>query len=489
MESIQNVVKKERWFKIGKWKEPVFLQDIIVRAFLEQKNSGALPYYPKSYLVTGFKQFMRASEYKVLKKKVQKTLERNHRHVAYQIKKEVLRAINHIDLFNPKSLSLTDIRHYIALVKVHSKQSLRFIIMGYVLEKMFPEVLPKKFALGGKQFTPQSLLALTALPKKMMPMVAENISLLTIAQKMKEGKPVTRHVTNHTKKFCWMNSICWWDEPFTEAHYHHEAKQLVGYGPKKQLAQIVVERKHQYQTASAILRELKKKFPLAWQYIDIIREMADMREESWDAVSRAGVRLRPRFKILAAKHYISYNQLMMLSVNEMLALMNGSLPINVRELHQRLKSFSIFSTHETAGMPLMYSGAVSEKLSLTVERTPKNTSQFSGLTIWPGSIKGKVRVLQSADEINKMRDGEILVCPMTDPDYMPAIKKAKAIVTDQGGVLCHAAIVARELQKICVVGTQIATKILGDGDMVEVNANTGIVKKLKGGTFTTKRSA
>ena len=67
---------------------------------------------------------------------------------------------------------------------------------------------------------------------------------------------------------------------------------------------------------------------------------------------------------------------------------------------------------------------------------------------------------------------------MTDPDYMPAIKKAKAIITDQGGVLCHAAIVARELQKICVVGTQIATKNFKDGDLVEVDAIKGIVRKL-----------
>lgn len=64
------------------------------------------------------------------------------------------------------------------------------------------------------------------------------------------------------------------------------------------------------------------------------------------------------------------------------------------------------------------------------------------------------------------------------PDFMPAVHKASALVTDQGGVLCHAAIVARELQKICIVGTQNATKIFKTGDRIEVDANTGVVRKI-----------
>lgn len=68
---------------------------------------------------------------------------------------------------------------------------------------------------------------------------------------------------------------------------------------------------------------------------------------------------------------------------------------------------------------------------------------------------------------------------MTTPDYIQLIKKSSAIITDEGGLLCHAAIVAREFKKPCVIGTKIATKILKDGDLVEVDANKGIVKILK----------
>jgi pyruvate,water dikinase len=68
---------------------------------------------------------------------------------------------------------------------------------------------------------------------------------------------------------------------------------------------------------------------------------------------------------------------------------------------------------------------------------------------------------------------------MTMPDFAPAMKKAAAIVTDEGGLTCHAAIISRELGKPCVVGTKFATRLLKDGDMIEVNANHGIVKKVK----------
>ncbi len=68
---------------------------------------------------------------------------------------------------------------------------------------------------------------------------------------------------------------------------------------------------------------------------------------------------------------------------------------------------------------------------------------------------------------------------MTHPDDGPLISKAAAVVTDEGGVLCHAAIVARELKKPCIIGTKIATKVLKDGDTVEVDAEKGIVRKIK----------
>lgn len=99
--------------------------------------------------------------------------------------------------------------------------------------------------------------------------------------------------------------------------------------------------------------------------------------------------------------------------------------------------------------------------------------QLNGLTAYRGVVRGFVRRVMGHRQIGEFKEGEILISPMTIPDFIPAIKKAAAIVTDEGGVLSHAAIVAREFEKPTVVGTAIATKRLQDGDIVEVNATEG----------------
>jgi len=110
----------------------------------------------------------------------------------------------------------------------------------------------------------------------------------------------------------------------------------------------------------------------------------------------------------------------------------------------------------------------------------KDTKEIKGIIANKGFIeKGRVRILLSVREINKLKKGEILVTTMTTPDFIVAMKKSGAIITDQGGLTSHAAIVSRELGIPCIVGTKIATEVLKDGDLVEVDADRGVVKILK----------
>lgn len=95
----------------------------------------------------------------------------------------------------------------------------------------------------------------------------------------------------------------------------------------------------------------------------------------------------------------------------------------------------------------------------------------------PGIASGYCRIIHSTSQINQLADGEVLVTSMTTPDFVPAMKKAAAIVTDHGGQTSHAAIVSRELGVPCVVGTQKATKILKNGLVITVNGSTGEVYK------------
>ncbi|MFH1520208.1 MAG: PEP-utilizing enzyme [Candidatus Micrarchaeota archaeon] len=104
--------------------------------------------------------------------------------------------------------------------------------------------------------------------------------------------------------------------------------------------------------------------------------------------------------------------------------------------------------------------------------------EVTGMVASKGSVRGKARVTMSAKEAHLVQPGEILVTSMTTPDFVTAVKKASAIVTNEGGVLCHAAVVSREFGIPCIVGTRIATKIFKTGDMLEVDGELGVVRKV-----------
>lgn len=116
-----------------------------------------------------------------------------------------------------------------------------------------------------------------------------------------------------------------------------------------------------------------------------------------------------------------------------------------------------------------------EKISTTTD----HKVLLKGLPASPGIASGKVHVIDDPKDINEFKEGEILVTLMTSPDWVPAMKKAAAIITNNGGMTCHAAIVSREMQIPCLVGTTsrgaAATKILQNGQDITVDAKDGII--------------
>ena len=90
-----------------------------------------------------------------------------------------------------------------------------------------------------------------------------------------------------------------------------------------------------------------------------------------------------------------------------------------------------------------------------------------------------MRVIKDRADFGKLNKGDILVSSMTTPSMAPIMKKAGAFVTDEGGITCHAAILAREMKKPCIIGTKNATRVLKDGDLVEVDADKGVVRIIK----------
>ena len=95
-----------------------------------------------------------------------------------------------------------------------------------------------------------------------------------------------------------------------------------------------------------------------------------------------------------------------------------------------------------------------------------------------GKFIGNARIITKNEGVMKLNADDVLICPMTTPDYIPLMQQAGAFVTDLGGLLSHASIIARELNKPCIVGTQKATREFKDGDRIEVDTLAGTVRKL-----------
>ena len=146
-------------------------------------------------------------------------------------------------------------------------------------------------------------------------------------------------------------------------------------------------------------------------------------------------------------------------------------------LQKRLAHGAAIWTPEPGAIEII-EGPRAHDLWRAVEDTFATQEELHGSGACPGTARGPAKIMLNQAAFHRFNEGDILVAPMTRPEYLPLMKKAAAIVTDEGGLTCHAAIVSRELGKPCVIGTQIASRTLKDGDLVEVDADKGVVRKV-----------
>ncbi|MBI4268317.1 hypothetical protein HY627_00600 [Candidatus Uhrbacteria bacterium] len=144
-------------------------------------------------------------------------------------------------------------------------------------------------------------------------------------------------------------------------------------------------------------------------------------------------------------------------------------------LRQRFTASVLYFTDDSL---TLFTGIDVNRIQQDIADKNKGSNEVRGTSVYPGEVTGKARIVLDPHSGAKFNQGDILITGMTRPEFMPYIKKAGAIVTDVGGVLCHAALTARELKKPCVIGTKQATTVFKNGDRVEVDAEKGIVRRI-----------
>jgi phosphohistidine swiveling domain-containing protein len=181
----------------------------------------------------------------------------------------------------------------------------------------------------------------------------------------------------------------------------------------------------------------------------------------------------PIVKELGEKHGLNWEDALLLDYQEVINLNDKQ--VLPRGFKKRSNGFGLMIEN---GKKTIVTGArLKKELGKFREKVDPGVSEIKGTVASKGGIiRGVVKVVEETALISKMKEGDILVANETTPDYVVGMKIAGAIITNQGGITSHAAITSREMGIPCIIGTKIATQVLKDGDMVEVDAEKGIVR-------------
>ncbi|MFA6416572.1 MAG: PEP-utilizing enzyme [Patescibacteria group bacterium] len=226
-------------------------------------------------------------------------------------------------------------------------------------------------------------------------------------------------------------------------------------------------------------QELVKKLSIDDEHLGILKFARDLvftKGTRKDAIFCALSVLENLYKEVGRRHYLSLRQVRYFNPEELSALLRGG-KMSAELLNERY-NFSIFYSRYHPASEVFLTGVKAKdfvaKLNIIKEEIT-DVKILAGDCASPGRARGEAKVVNVIADMAKMKQGDILISIATTPDLVPAIKKASAIVTDVGGITCHAAIISRELGIPCVVGTKIATKIIKDGIIIDVDATHGKV--------------
>lgn len=305
----------------------------------------------------------------------------------------------------------------------------------------------------------------------------ELIALLKIAIKYTQGKDCSVDLAEHTKQYYWIQNGYYPTPSLDEKYFLDKIKVLVEEGGLEEKLRVEEGRvKKNKKEKEALFKELGISAKL-----QAIIETAG-RFTGWQDTRKSVVFITNHFVFTILReigkrvglepfeiYYVTDHELKNVFLHKQ---------FDKEKLRQRREEGCIF-IHTPAGAYLMEGEEVKKYPKDIFSGFNKSVSEVRGTPACLGKVTGRVRVIQNVLDFVNFQEGEILVTNNTTPDFVPLMKKAIAIVTEQGGITTHAAIVSRELNKPCVIGTKIATKVLKDGDLVEVDANNGIVKIIK----------
>ncbi len=213
------------------------------------------------------------------------------------------------------------------------------------------------------------------------------------------------------------------------------------------------------------------------ELLELGREMVFLKGYRKDAAYYACYCAEGLLREIGARAGLTLRQTRYLFPEEVARALDGA--FTPQEIDGRIKESVVVC--EPSGLKKFFYGSETAEIMKLLPKEEKiaGVDELRGTCACPGRGRGTVKIINERGDVSKMRQGDVLVSPMTTPELVSAMRRASAIVTDTGGITCHAAILSRELGIPCVIGTNHATRVFKDGDVVDVDATRGIVKLIK----------
>jgi phosphohistidine swiveling domain-containing protein len=355
--------------------------------------------------------------------------------------------------------------------------------MGTVLEMEQPllskelgEILAKKLGKGnekaGEYFQVLTTAAEPTIAKK------EEIDLLRLKQLQLHGKAGEKEIAEHAKKYSWI--AFGYDGPGWSKNDIEKRLQALPQN-EAEFGKMIEERETMPEKLKKEQEKIEMELQLTEQekyLFNVLRTLGFWKFERKFMNQKGHEAMEDFIKEIARRNNLSIEQAKMIAPKEMQAVLVQR-KVDSRLLDERIKECVIVFTGTEYDV---LSGEKAKPVLREIKESLKvdvSINELHGSTAFPGYAKGFVKRIDSPDEMGKMNKGDILVSASTSPDMLPAMGKAAAIITDSGGITCHAAIVARELRIPTLIGTKFASKILKDNDLVEVDAGKGFARKLE----------
>jgi pyruvate,water dikinase len=268
-------------------------------------------------------------------------------------------------------------------------------------------------------------------------------------------------------------------------HNLNEINKIMGQNDLESIKSLYNFKKNRKKIVESKITQIKEKYSVPEKFIlygEQMGKMAHLKSELRLCWAITDYKMQPFLEHLKSVLNVTGSDLNLLQMQEVLDFLHYGTALPLSTFAQRRKACMYLIK---GGCKEFYFGDEAlEKFEIEIPaENYSNMKEVRGMIACKGIVQGTVKVVSPLDNqskaLAKVSDSDILVTGMTRPHMLPAMKKAAAFVTDEGGITCHAAIISREMNKPCVIATRVATKIFKDGDLVEVDADKGIVKILE----------